>query len=28
VQIAGRHAWRNRTDRPAVVAFVLTGTTG
>lgn len=25
VQIAGRHAWRNRTDRPAVVAFVLTG---
>jgi hypothetical protein len=27
VQLAGRHAWRNRTDRPAVVAFVLTGTT-
>jgi hypothetical protein len=26
VQIAGRHAWRNKTDRPAVVAFVLTGT--
>jgi quercetin dioxygenase-like cupin family protein len=25
VQIASRHAWRNRTDRPAVVAFVLTG---
>jgi hypothetical protein len=25
VQIAGRHAWRNKTDRPAVVAFVLTG---
>jgi hypothetical protein len=25
VQIAGRHAWRNRTDRPAVVAFILTG---
>ncbi|OHV19227.1 cupin [Parafrankia soli] len=28
VQIAGRHAWRNRTDRPATVAFVLTGATG
>ncbi len=27
VQIAGRHAWRNKTDRPAVVAFVLTGAT-
>jgi hypothetical protein len=26
VQIAGRHAWRNKTDRPATVAFVLTGT--
>ncbi|MEU4340835.1 cupin domain-containing protein [Nocardia sp. NPDC023852] len=25
VQIAGRHAWRNKTDRPATVAFVLTG---
>jgi hypothetical protein len=25
VQIAGRHAWRNQTDRPAVIAFVLTG---
>jgi len=27
VQIAARHAWRNKTDRPAVVAFVLTGAT-
>lgn len=25
VQIAGRHAWRNKTGRPAIVAFVLTG---
>jgi len=25
VQIAGRHAWRNRSDRPATMAFVLTG---
>jgi hypothetical protein len=25
VQLGGRHAWRNRTDRPATVAFVLTG---
>lgn len=25
VQIGGRHAWRNKTDRPATVAFVLTG---
>ena len=25
VQIAGRHAWRNKTGQPAVVAFVLTG---
>ena len=25
VQIAGRHAWRNTSDRPATVAFVLTG---
>lgn len=25
VQIAGRHAWRNRTDGAAIVAFVLTG---
>ncbi|MBU3063175.1 cupin domain-containing protein [Nocardia sp. NEAU-G5] len=25
VQLAGRHAWRNKTDRPATVAFVLTG---
>jgi hypothetical protein len=22
---AGRHAWRNETDQPALVAFVLTG---
>jgi cupin domain len=27
VQLAGRHAWRNKTDRPATVAFVLTGAT-
>ena len=27
VQIAARHAWRNKTDRPAVVAFVITGAT-
>ncbi|EKT79019.1 cupin domain-containing protein (plasmid) [Rhodococcus opacus] len=26
VQIAGRHAWRNKSDRPATLAFVLTGT--
>jgi len=25
VQIAGRHAWRNKADVPALVAFVLTG---
>ena len=25
VQIAGRHAWRNKTDRPSTMAFVLTG---
>ncbi len=25
VQLAGRHAWRNKTDVPATVAFVLTG---
>jgi quercetin dioxygenase-like cupin family protein len=25
VQLGGRHAWRNKTDRPATVAFVLTG---
>jgi hypothetical protein len=25
VQLGGRHAWRNRTDRPTTVAFVLTG---
>jgi hypothetical protein len=25
VQIAGRHAWRNKADQPATVAFVLTG---
>jgi hypothetical protein len=25
VQIAGRHAWRNKSDRPATMAFVLTG---
>jgi len=27
VQIAARHAWRNKTDLPAVVAFVITGAT-
>lgn len=27
VQLAGRHAWRNKSDRPATVAFVLTGAT-
>lgn len=25
VQLAGRHAWRNKTEEPALVAFVLTG---
>lgn len=25
VQVAARHAWRNKTDAPATVAFVLTG---
>lgn len=25
VQVAGRHAWRNKSDQPATVAFVLTG---
>ncbi len=25
VQLASRHAWRNRTNAPATVAFVLTG---
>ncbi|MEZ0165155.1 cupin domain-containing protein [Kineococcus sp. LSe6-4] len=25
VQLAGRHAWRNKSDQPATVAFVLTG---
>jgi hypothetical protein len=25
VQLAGRHAWRNKADEPALVAFVLTG---
>jgi quercetin dioxygenase-like cupin family protein len=25
VQLAARHAWRNRTDAPASVAFVLIG---
>ncbi|MEI4271121.1 cupin domain-containing protein [Klenkia sp. LSe6-5] len=25
VQLAGRHAWRNKSDRPATIAFVLTG---
>lgn len=24
VQLGGRHAWRNKSDRPATVAFVLT----
>jgi hypothetical protein len=28
VQIAGRHAWRNKANRPATVAFVLTGASG
>ena len=28
VQLGTRHAWRNKTDRPAIVAFVLTGATG
>jgi hypothetical protein len=27
VQLGTRHAWRNKTHRPAVVAFVLTGAT-
>ncbi len=27
VQLAGRHAWRNKADVPALVAFVLTGVT-
>ncbi|GAB3346187.1 hypothetical protein GCM10027300_05090 [Modestobacter lapidis] len=27
VQLGSRHAWRNRTDRPATIAFVLTGVT-
>lgn len=26
VQLGGRHAWRNKSDRPATLAFVLTGT--
>ena len=25
VQLAGRHAWRNKSDQPATIAFVLTG---
>jgi hypothetical protein len=25
VQLGGRHAWRNKTDRPATIAVVLTG---
>jgi hypothetical protein len=25
VQLGTRHAWRNKSDRPAVVAFVMTG---
>jgi quercetin dioxygenase-like cupin family protein len=25
VQLAARHAWRNKTKTPATVAFVLTG---
>jgi Cupin domain len=25
VQLGARHAWRNKTDRPATVAFVLVG---
>lgn len=28
VQLGSRHAWRNSSDRPATVAFVLTGVTG
>jgi hypothetical protein len=28
VQLAGRHAWRNKTGKPALVAFVLTGAIG
>lgn len=28
VQIGGRHAWRNKTERPATVAFILTGAIG
>jgi quercetin dioxygenase-like cupin family protein len=27
VQLGSRHAWRNPTDRPATVAFVLTSVT-
>jgi Cupin domain len=27
VQLGSRHAWRNTSDRPATVAFVLTGAT-
>ncbi len=27
VQLGSRHAWRNHSDRPATVAFVLTGAT-
>jgi len=27
VQLGCRHAWRNPTDRPATVAFILTGVT-
>ncbi|WP_414635919.1 cupin domain-containing protein [Amycolatopsis sp.] len=25
VQLGGRHGWRNKSDRPATLAFVLTG---
>jgi len=25
VQLGGRHAWRNNSDRPATLAFVLIG---
>jgi hypothetical protein len=28
VQYAGRHAWRNKTGKPALVAFVLTAAVG
>jgi hypothetical protein len=28
VQLGTRHAWRNKTDRAAVVAFVITGMAG